>query len=897
MKSCRIVVVSIVALVGLAVPPVRSAQTFEDERLFMRIEDSDRVELATARQGPWTAVQTGDTFAEYAVLSLPTESAEFAYTVLESENDRSGQLVFVSREGIAARINKVFGKVGRQTSPTVPDRPPEYWQRVFEAEDDVLGKQYLADPADPSYQRTRNQLLPLMYPESYVGMKEYPHEVHVAWDGSVGVDNGFFAGLEGGRYASAMPFALNKKEITRPESLQLLRGQLEHFLPVAHYVYQRREEQAGWEQIILMGTVRGKPGLFLRFRLVNFSAQAGCVEFAVHAPAGGKLEPKPDGTVTVTAPFATTRLPVTPPAKTFSVPMVCDLPFEVEQSSPVWRFDLPAGGHQDLYLFLPGHQPSGPLVLKPEEVRDAFYRALFGQYKSWNEFFDRGVRFTIPEPMVNEIYKGSLAKVMVSVDGDEPRGGAVHYEGFWAFCCIYPSQVLLETGYFDEARRYLQHFINTRIEPTGRFRMGANFQIFDMGDFLHLLADYYWYTGDASLITENLEPIHRVIGYLKGIRQKSIDKFPPDDPRHGLVEGIMNNDWSRVGSDYYFTNDAPVWEGLRELAQAFQDVGAAENDKELTRQGRQLAEYAQEYHQSLRRSFQTAIEWDGDKITYIHIRPVPEDAREKMRHESLRNMRFRSHRRFHEWPRFIGTDFLTDQERAFFLDYEFDHEQTVLGVRRYIPRTLDNFQIYNSAFQKLRLGRARDFLMEYFGHICFQMSPGMWSGFEQTQLQAVGEEPGRRTGTGQYFEHARLSGWEGAHATWPIPRLTRQIFAFDEPGGAAVWIGRGIPRHWHVDGQTVSAEAIPTRYGKLDLRFRYDSDVRTLHVRVDPIERRVIPELLIGCRDPESGRAVSARCEPLATECRLDSQRQLVAVSDVREPVSVSIQFQSAPAN
>ena len=181
------------------------------------------------------------------------------------------------------------------------------------------------------------------------------------------------------------------------------------------------------------------------------------------------------------------------------------------------------------------------------------------------------------------------------------------------------------------------------------------------------------------------------------------------------------------------------------------------------------------------------------------------------------------------------------------------------------------------------------------GGTCF--TPGMWSGFEQTQLQPTGEEKGRRTGTGMYFEHARLSGWEGSHATWPIPRPTRQIFAFDEPGGGAVWIGRGIPRHWLKEGRPVSAEGVPTRFGKLDLHFHYDSEARTLHVRVDPLGRRPIPELLVGCRDPEAGRAVAARCAPAGSNCRLDNQRQLVTVSDVREPVTLSIRFQSAPAN
>ena len=73
----------------------------------------------------------------------------------------------------------------------------------------------------------------------------------------------------------------------------------------------------------------------------------------------------------------------------------------------------------------------------------------------------------------------------------------------------------------------------------------ANYQIFDAGDFLKLLAYYYWYSRDASLITEHLLLIDRVVGFVQQSREQSIKQFPPDDPRHGMVQGIMDNDWDR----------------------------------------------------------------------------------------------------------------------------------------------------------------------------------------------------------------------------------------------------------------------------------------------------------------------------------------------------------------
>jgi hypothetical protein len=63
-------------------------------------------------------------------------------------------------------------------------------------------------------------------------------------------------------------------------------------------------------------------------------------------------------------------------------------------------------------------------------------------------------------------------------------------------------------------------------------------------------------------------------------------------------------------------------------------------------------------------------------------------------------------------------------------------------------------------------------------------------------LEWHGREKGRRNGNGKYLLGPAMYSHEGAHATWPIARMTKQIFVFDEPDRKAVWVGRGIPRHW-----------------------------------------------------------------------------------------------------
>jgi hypothetical protein len=866
-------------------------------QLFSRLNIQGQTELALSRKGPWTPVAVGDTFAGLSVRAVPVKGQERPWTVLEREEFTNGEFIYVDREGVVCRISKPLGRVGTQAPPRIEARSREYWDRLLAADDDILGKRYLADPRDPSLERTCEVLPPLIYPESYVGMKEYQHEVQVSWDGSIGVDKGFFTGNETSELAAALPFALNDREIDRSEGLQIFRALLESYLPIMQYVYQRDAEEIGWEQLILMGRVGGKPALFLRFRLVNYSTQTKVVEFAIHPPLEGKLELGIDGrTISITAPESIPQYGARTSSATVTAPLLSQEPFKERGNLPVWSFELQSEECKDLYFALPGYFESGRLTLEAGEISDAFYEALLEEYRNWQEFFCRGAQFDIPEPTVSEISKGALAKCLVCVDGDEVRGGAVWYEGFWPFCTIYLSQVLVELGYFEEARRYLVYFMKTRIEPSGKFNTGenndANYQIFDAGYFLKLLACYYWYSRDTSLLAEHIQDIDRVVGFLQANREQSIKEFPPEDPRHGMVRGILNNDLANKPPGFFFTNDAPVWEGLRDYAQMLEEIGAALNEADYVAKGQALARYAKDYYATLRKSFETAKERKGEQLSFVHIHPVLDNPQRPLQCIYLTDEFHRAQRRFHDSPRLAGSDFVTDAERRCIFDFEFNHDQTVLGVRRYVPTILDNFQCYNSAFQKLRLGMVREYLMEYYGTIQALLAPGLWSGFEQVQVVPTDGEKGRRNGYGKYLEGPRLFGFEGAHMTWPIPRLTKQIFAFDEPNGEAVWIGRGIPRHWLTSGRAVEARRLPIRYGKLNIRYVYRPDTRLLTVEIDPLERRMIPELRIGARDPEGGSLRTVRCNPPEVRCKGDAQRELVIVNKVQRPILLQISFE-----
>jgi hypothetical protein len=150
-------------------PPALPPLQFQ---LFSQLNDLGKTELALSREGPWTPVIAGDTFSGLDVLSVPVKGQERTWTVLERDEVTGGEFIYVDHSGVVCRIGKPLGRVGMQTPPAIETRSREYWDKLLNAEDDILGKRYLADPRDPSLERTREFLPPLMYPETYVGMYE-----------------------------------------------------------------------------------------------------------------------------------------------------------------------------------------------------------------------------------------------------------------------------------------------------------------------------------------------------------------------------------------------------------------------------------------------------------------------------------------------------------------------------------------------------------------------------------------------------------------------------------------------------------------------------------------------------------------------------------------------------
>ncbi|MGH7997395.1 MAG: hypothetical protein ACREFX_13700, partial [Opitutaceae bacterium] len=664
-------------------------------------------------------------------------------------------------------------------------------------------------------------------------------------------------------------FRLNGRLVSRGEyETAISRGLLNGWLPATETLYRQADTGAGWEELVFTGLYRGRRGLFIRFRIGNLSAGPKTVDFALQAPGmGGSLDFR-GGAVTVVTPLRTGEKFDYPPfakeqaadlrrlKSPLRIPLSASLPPADRNGLAVWTFRLGAGRTRDLYLFLPGGGRQGPSSTRicPDRIAAAFFQGLLGEYDVWSRFLASGARISLPEPGLEDVFDATLVQTLVSVDGDEPRGGFTYYQGYWPFCTLHQIRLMLDTSHPDYARRYLTAFMERRIRDDGRFWFDESqeqYQVSDAGDFLAVLARYYWQTGDASVITSYQGPIDRVLALIRRRREASMKRFPPGNPRRGMIEGSLENDVP--APDYLYTNNAPIWAGMRDYAEALGEAAKQAGDPALGRKAAELAADAAGFHRDLRASFEKyAVERDAQGRPYFFT-IAPNDDGKASRY--LTNPYLDDYRRFQSQPRMMATDFLTDAEMRGFYRYQADHDATVLGVRRWRPDILDDFVSFDCAFQRARLGLSRAYLMKFFAYLQGLSGNGTWTAFEEADVAPRGGWRGRDCY--RFATFGFLNGFDGQHATSAIPEMAKDIFAVDNPGGGSVTLAGAVSLNWLATGRPVVARDLGSRYGSIDLSLRYDPKARAITVTITAAPGRTIPEARVRLRDPRGGRLAS----------------------------------------
>jgi hypothetical protein len=227
-----------------------------------------------------------------------------------------------------------------------------------------------------------------------------------------------------------------------------------------------------------------------------------------------------------------------------------------------------------------------------------------------------------------------------------------------------------------------------------------------------------------------------------------------------------------------FSNAAEIARGFRELGEAWQIVGNRNKNQSLIDRGNQkVAESA-----ALRKDLSAAIE----RSTFRDLQP-----------------QFRSYRAFMVM---LHSSVLTNKQVKTIVAYRAAHHDTILGVPiayGYNSRELAGFLTYGHAYGLLQHDMVREYLLTLYGMMAHQYARGFWTAPETRRLNP-------KDTAASYCTPAQLV----------VPMMLRSVLVMEDPATNDLWLAKGTPRAWPMDGQRITVEDAPTRWGQIGYAIR-----------------------------------------------------------------------------
>jgi hypothetical protein len=208
---------------------------------------------------------------------------------------------------------------------------------------------------------------------------------------------------------------------------------------------------------------------------------------------------------------------------------------------------------------------------------------------------------------------------------------------------------------------------------------------------------------------------------------------------------------------------------------------------------------------------------------FVPIYPETKQPYPKMHGSALVN-----YANFRMYNHLLDAGILDEQTTQWILDYRRSHGGELLGMIRW-GDMVDNFLCEEAQWEKLRLERYREVLLNFYAYITYDLAPGVWTGYEEFCLDPIKDQdpPGRSNLMHSWWPQwaARMThGYEQTRANQNIPMLGRMLVLQAERDEELLWLARAVPRHWLAEGNEIVVRDAPTRWGKIHFRIRSQVD-------------------------------------------------------------------------
>lgn len=461
-----------------------------------------------------------------------------------------------------------------------------------------------------------------------------------------------------------------------------------------------------------------------------------------------------------------------------------------------------------------------------EPTAEQFYRALLAFAGYWEKLLNDFAPTLLPQNVWVDMSKHAFAKeLMVRPGGVYPKYGAVdrdyygsEYDGFQDIftMAVYAN---LEWGRFAQARAIIDNYLTDFTDAKGMINMRGP-ETAQFGMTLSLLARYYNYTRDASLLQKHRAKIEATATLLVELHEESL-KLPPDDPGYGLIHGWSESDSCLAYKPMtwwlpYFANNAFAARGLTDIARAWPGITGTNSAPAANKLAAAWLQRSKTLQDSVVASMEKSVR---DDVTPPYIGTLPGTKftfRESMQQERPSPQQW-AHRGYAE---LLQADMLPPKLANTVIDCMRAYGGTTLGVVANIEpphpqgRDILGFISYGYAQMLLRLDRVEEYLLFLYSHRFHDHTRGSWTAGE-------------------------VSGIDGDSALFcipaqqTIPLLVRWMLVLEDSDDDRLYLAKGVPRDWLGSGKEISIHQAPTRWGRVSMKLQFTPGEKKIAATVE----------------------------------------------------------------
>lgn len=687
-------------------------------------------------------------------------------------------------------------------------------------EKEGLKQKVLAAQEEPSFETLALAALPMTPARALLGLKDAPHEIGVAWDGTIqGRETIRF------RFGTEQDALADCRDSVRRRLLDgwrpgtVVEGQL-GTLSVRQTALVDR-----------LGTApNAPPVLFLRVEVKNLANRPMQVPLWVVISGQGQAPRFQDGML----------------VRGNQVVLLSSSPSRAAEEGRGLRVDLALPpGQQVRADFL---SPQAALVpgsdLAP--YRNAAFLAALERFRaSWDQILGTAAELEVPEARITRMFKAILAQLFINADGDVmPYGSAPSaYEGqLYGVEESYALLALAMCGYGRDAQRYMDGTYLTPdfLKKVEVYRTYAHrHQQYRNGLQPHYAVSLYRLTRDTAWIRKHLPLLKECADWTLQQRRKTMRLENGQKPLHwGLLPPwSYGGDISEVQCYALYANYC-CWRGLVDTAWLLEELGERAA-------ARRYADEARDYRAAIDRAVEGSYQ-PRHQPPFLPLRLYAARPDEQMDYYQLFAGCLLDLAPFEKGSKHLRwiCDFLEEDNRLFCLLPRFRRDVGAGG--------LDALYGKGYLLARLREDAVKEFLLGFYAFQAFNLDHETFASRETNLLFASDL-------------HVR-SSYPVPDVSDPLPcssavalQLLRHLLVHEEPAGLGetgdLLLLPAAPRAWFRDGQKIRLAGWPTQYGPVSLEVRSAAALGRMEADLTGPHRNPCRMVKLRLRHPE-GRPI-----------------------------------------